>query len=152
MTALPDQGRLAAVDYGTVRIGVAVCDPGQSLCSPYENYRRRTPALDADYFRRLTKEERIVGLVVGLPVFPSGDESPKSREAREFAIWLQEATGLPVALFDERYTSAIAEELMLGADLTRAQRKERRDKLAAQILLTAYLESQRKEQRPEGIG
>lgn len=152
MSALPSQGRLAGVDYGTVRIGVAISDPAQSFCSPYENYRRRTPELDGQYFRKLMQEERVVGLVVGLPVFPSGDESPKSAEARQFAAWLGETTGLPVAMFDERYTTAVAEELMLSADLSRAKRNERRDKLAAQILLTAYLESQRDEEGPTPLG
>jgi putative Holliday junction resolvase len=84
-------------------------------------------------------------VVVGLPVHISGNESQKSSEARKFAKWVAEVTRLPVALFDERYTSAQAEALLLDAEMTMKRRKERLDKLAAQILLTAYLESSRKE-------
>ncbi|MEQ8785704.1 MAG: Holliday junction resolvase RuvX [Pirellulaceae bacterium] len=138
---LPATGRLAAVDFGTVRIGLAVCDPQRSLASPYENYTRRGPAKDKQYFQQFADEERIVGFVVGLPVFSSGDESGASQAAREFGRWLTEVTGRPVRYFDERYTSAQAEQLLGDAGYTRKQRKKRLDMLAAQIILTSYLES-----------
>jgi putative Holliday junction resolvase len=138
---LPTTGRLAAIDYGTVRLGVAITDPDQRLASPLENYTRRTPALDRQWLVQLVANERIAGIIIGLPVHNSGDESQKSREARQFGQWVQEATGLPIAFFDERFTSAQAEALLMGAELTKKRRKERLDKLAAQILLTAYLES-----------
>jgi putative holliday junction resolvase len=142
-TPLPCAGRLAAIDYGTVRLGVAITDPDQRLASPLENYTRRNAALDAKWLAELTAAERIAGFVVGLPVHTSGNESQKSVEARKFGRWVAEVTGLPVALFDERYTSAQAEAVLMDVELTRKRRKERLDKLAAQILLAAYLESDR---------
>ena len=145
---LPRTGRLAAIDYGTVRLGVAITDPDQRLASPLENYTRRGEAADAEWLTDLVRAERIVGIVVGLPIHISGDESQKSREARKFGQWVQERTGLPVALFDERYTSAQAESLLLEAELTKKRRKQRLDKLAAQILLAAYLESSRANEKP----
>jgi putative Holliday junction resolvase len=152
MTAqLPREGRLAGIDYGTVRIGVSVSDPSQSLASPLENYTRRSPELDARWLQKLAAEERIVGFVVGLPVHTTGLESQKSTEARKFAAWITELTGLPVELFDERYTSVHAEQLLLEAGFTKKRRKERLDKLAAQILLTAYLESSRNQQPPGSL-
>src|SRR5438046_1413419 len=149
---LPRTGRLAAIDYGTVRLGVAITDPDQRLASPLENYTRRGKEPDARWLTRLTKTERVVGFVIGLPIHLSGDESQKSHEARQFGQWGAEVTGLPVCLFDERYTSAHAEALLLEADLTKKRRKERLDKLAAQILLAAYLESSRKDEQPGAIG
>lgn len=143
-TALNSQqpaGRIAAIDYGTVRIGVAVSNASQTLASPYENYNRRTKALDADYFARLAKDERITRFVVGLPVHTSGRESEKSVEAKAFGAWLGELTGLPVDFFDERYTTSIAQQMLSEMNVPKAKRKEKLDKLAAQILLTAYLES-----------
>jgi putative Holliday junction resolvase len=137
----PTTGRLAGIDYGTVRIGVAISDPGQTIASPLDNYTRRTQPLDAAYFTRLVSEERIAGFVVGLPVFASGDESPKSLEARAFGTWLTSVTGKPVHFHDERYSSAMAEELLGQAGLTKKRRKERLDKLAAQLILTTYLEA-----------
>src|SRR4029079_3796604 len=92
-------------------------------------------------FQRLAKEEQIGRFVVGLPVHLSGDESQKSTEARDFGKWLTELTSVPVEYFDERFTSAEAEEILGTANLTKKQRKARLDQLAAQIMLTAYLES-----------
>lgn len=149
--ALPRTGRLAGIDYGTVRIGVAITDPDQGLASPLEIYTRRTAAADAAWIKRLVAEQRIVGFVVGLPVHTSGQESQKSREARRLGQWLAEQTGLPVRLFDERFTTAQAEALLLDADLTKKRRKERLDKLAAQILLAAYLESSRSDEEPGAL-
>jgi putative Holliday junction resolvase len=149
--ALPRQGRLAAIDYGTVRLGVAITDPEQRLASPLENYTRRDLLSDAAWIKRLAEAERVAGFVVGLPVHTTGEESQKSTEARRFGQWLAETTNLPVRFFDERFTTANAEALLLDAGLTKKQRKERLDKLAAQILLSAYLESTRTEGEPGAI-
>jgi putative Holliday junction resolvase len=147
---LPQQGRLVGIDYGTVRIGVAVTDPRRTLASPYENYNRRGLEADARYFRALAEQEQIVGFVVGLPVHVSGDESQKSHESRQFGQWLAETTSLPVQYYDERYTSSQAEQLLGGAQLTKKQRKKRRDMLAAQIILSSYLESNTRQPHDPG--
>lgn len=141
--SFPHNGRIAGIDYGTVRIGVAVTDPEQRFASPLENYTRVGQAADAAWFKRIATEERLVGFVVGLPVHTDGNESRKSFEARQFGKWLVELTGLPVRYFDERYTSAQAEALLQEAGFTSKRRKQRIDKLAAQLMLTAYLESSR---------
>jgi putative Holliday junction resolvase len=133
--------RIAGIDYGTVRIGIATADLSVGIAGPFETYARRNERLDAEYFRRLASEERIGRFVVGLPVHLSGGESQKSGEARAFGDWLAATTGVAVEYFDERYTSAEAEEMLLAAGLTKKRRKERLDQLAAQIMLTAYLEA-----------
>jgi len=139
--AAQERGRLAGIDFGTVRIGVAMTDYEQRMASPYENYTRRGVQADARYFKQLAAQEQVVRFVVGLPVHLSGNESVKSIEARKFGKWLGELTGVPIVYFDERYTSADAEELLLAADYSRKQRKARLDKLAAQLMLSAYLQS-----------
>jgi putative Holliday junction resolvase len=144
--------RIAGIDFGTVRVGIAAADTEVGIASPYENYTRRSERLDADYFRRFAAEERIARFVVGLPVHASGEESQKSREARAFGDWLHQATGVPVEYFDERYTTAEAERMLLDAGLTKKRRQERLDQLAAQIMLTAYLESgSHGQQSPESL-
>ena len=135
-------GRVAGIDYGTVRIGIAISDPERKIVSPLENYTRRGLDQDAARFRRLVADEGVVLLVVGLPIHLDGRESDKSQEARRFGQWLGETTGVPIEFFDERFTSHEAEQLLLGAELTKKRRKKRMDMLAAQIMLTAYLESQ----------
>ena len=134
-------GRIAGIDFGTVRIGIALSDVNQSIASPYENYTRRSEPLDRERFRQLASEEQIVRFVVGLPVHLDGHESAKSIEARTFGQWLAEATQVEVVYFDERFTTYEAEQFLAGARLTKKQRKARLDKLAAQVMLTAYLES-----------
>lgn len=145
--------RIAGIDYGTVRIGIAIADLSVAIASPLQIYQRQNPEVDARYFRKLAKEEALVKFVVGLPVHLNGDESQKSYEARKFAKWLTEITELPVDLFDERYTSAEAEEMLQAANLTKKRRKAKLDALAAQIMLTAYLEAgARSEEDPGSLG
>lgn len=146
---LPTVGRLAAVDYGTVRIGIAISDRRQSLASPLDNYQRAGVEADARRFRDLVAQEQIVGWIVGLPVHLSGRESQKSSEVRKFAKWLKELTQLPIVYCDERYTSREAEAQLLAVDMPRKKRKQRLDKLAAQIMLAAFLESRSRGENAE---
>ena len=134
-------GRLAAIDFGSRRLGIAVTDPQQKLASPYANYTRRDPRQDAHFLQQLVHDEQIVRFVVGLPVHLDGRESGSSDQARRFGQWLAEQTGRPVDFFDERFSSVEAEQQLRAAQLTSRQRKKRRDMLAAQILLAAYLEA-----------
>lgn len=138
--ALPPQGRLLGLDYGTRRIGTAISTPDQTIASPLENYELRGGPADAAFLREQVREYRVVGLVVGLPLHAGGEEGEKAREARDFGAWAGEVTGLPVEFFDERYTTAAAEDLLREAGLNRRQRQARLDKLAAQLMLQAYLE------------
>jgi putative Holliday junction resolvase len=145
-------GRLAGIDFGTVRIGIAITDSRQTLASPYQNYNRASPAADAEYFRRLVKDEGVQAFVVGLPVHLSGKESQKSIEARAFGQWLAAATGLSVYYFDERFTSREALAQLETAEMTKKKRKARLDMVAAQIMLTGYLESSRQDAaEPQGL-
>ena len=136
-----NSGRVAGIDFGTVRIGIALSDPDRRIASPYENYTRRDLKQDAQRLRRLVEEEGIELFVVGLPVHLDGRESEKSLEARQFGRWLAKATDVPVQFFDERFTSHQAEEALLAAQMSKKRRKRRLDMLAAQIMLAAFLES-----------
>ena len=137
----PDSGRLAGVDYGTVRIGVSICDPSRTWTSPLETYTRRNVTLDQKHFQELAIENQILGWVVGLPIHCDGRESKKSEEARDFASWLYHITGRPVRFVDERYTTALANRLLRDAELTHKKRKKQVDKVAALLILETYLES-----------
>ena len=138
----PAPGRVAGIDYGTVRIGIALSDPDRTIASPHENYTRQGTKQDAKRFQRLAGEQDVTLFVVGLPVHLDGRESPKSIEARRFGEWLVEVTGVPVEFFDERFTSIEAEQFLLASQMTSKRRKKRIDMLAAQIMLAGYLESE----------
>jgi len=137
----PSKGRLVGIDHGSVRIGVAITNFDRTISSPYDNYNRGDDAQNARYFKKLVEEEQVAGIVVGLPVHLDGGESQQSTAAREFGVWVAQTTGAPVRYFDERFTSAQAEQMLGAAQLTRKQRKKRLDMLAAQIILSAFLES-----------
>ncbi len=134
---------LAGIDYGTVRIGIAVANAEVGIASPLSTHTRRGEEADAAFFRRLVEEEGIDRFVVGLPVHLDGGESQKSTEARAFGLWLEGATGISVIYYDERFTSAEADDLLAVPGMTKKKKKARRDQLAAQIMLSAYLESDR---------
>ncbi|MEZ6043876.1 MAG: Holliday junction resolvase RuvX [Planctomycetaceae bacterium] len=139
----PTEGVLLGIDFGTKRVGVAVSDMYQRYSSPLRNYDRQSKQADEHFFRTQALEFRPVGIVVGLPVHMSGEESQKSREARAYAQWLSRLLQLPVAFQDERFTSAFAEAILLQTDFSKKQRKARVDKLAAQILLQCFLDARR---------
>jgi putative Holliday junction resolvase len=146
---LPRFGRLLGLDYGTRRIGVALSTPEQNIASPHENYTLRGERADAAWFRQLAADYRPVGVVVGLPIHMSGEEGAKAAEARDFGAWIAELLQLPVTYYDERFTTAIAEDVLREAGLNRQQRKARLDKLAAQIMLQSFLD--RRAQSGSGV-
>ncbi|MBR4976253.1 MAG: Holliday junction resolvase RuvX [Thermoguttaceae bacterium] len=136
----PEKGKIAGIDFGTVRIGIATCDAERLIAFPYAIYRRRDEKKDIEYFQQFAKEERIVHFVLGLPLHCNGDLSDKAREAIAFGAQLTEATGLTIDFLDERFTSAEAENYLRTANLNAKKRKERLDMVAAQIILSTYLE------------
>lgn len=136
----PEKGKIAGIDFGTVRIGVAMCDAERIMAFPYEIYRRRNEKLDLQYFKEFAQNERIVHFVLGLPLHCNGDFSDKARQAMEFGDKLAEATGLSIDYVDERFTSREAESYLRQGNLNAKQRKAKLDAVAAQIILSTYLE------------
>jgi putative holliday junction resolvase len=149
---VPARGRLLGLDFGTRRIGIAVCDVEQRYASPLENYRRSRPQADALYLAQAAREQQATGLVVGLPMHMGGEEGQSARAARRFGEWAKTVTGLPCVFWDERLSSALADEYMREAGLSPKKRKLRRDKVAAQIMLQSYLDGRQSQSRPGAAG
>ena len=133
--------RLLAVDFGTVRVGLAITDPNRLIASPLGIYTRENTATDALFFQEIVRSEQVGLLVVGLPIHNDGREGIKAVEARQFGTWLTQITSLPVVYWDERFTTVEAESALWSAGLTHKKRRNRRDSVAAQILLQGYLEA-----------
>jgi putative holliday junction resolvase len=142
VAAIPERGRLLGLDFGARRIGIAVCDVEQRFASPLENYPRSRPQTDAVHLEAVARGQEAVGLVVGLPLHMGGEEGQSAHAARRFGKWAASVTGLPHAFWDERLSSALADEYMRDAGLSPKKRKLRRDKVAAQIMLQSYLDRQ----------
>jgi len=137
---LPRVGVLLGIDFGQKRLGFAISTSEQTLSSPLENYTRRTHQLDAARLAEHILDYRVAGIVIGLPLHVGGEESRQSKNARRFGAWVTETTHLPITFHDERYTSTLADDLMLQVDMSRQKRKERRDMLAAHLILQSFLD------------
>ena len=132
-----------ALDVGDVRIGVAVSDLLGITANPRETYVRKKDDLSADiaYFCEYAKKEDADAFVLGLPKNMDGTEGERAQVTREFGDMLEKASGLKVFYQDERLTTVSAERMLIDADVRREKRKKVIDKVAATIILQAFLDS-----------
>jgi putative Holliday junction resolvase len=133
--------RVLGIDFGTRRVGAAVSDPRRKIATPLEVYERKDPAQDARHYRNLVAEHDIDLIVIGLPLHTSGQEGNSAKQARAWGAWIGGETCLKVVYHDERYSTVDAEERLIAAGIKRQGRKEKRDMLAAQILLQDFLDA-----------
>lgn len=137
--ALPQGGRLLGLDVGTKTIGTALCDAGWSFASPAHLIKRTKFTMDKAALATLIAEQQVKGLVIGLPLNLDGTDSPRTQSTRAFARNVEDM-GLPVLLWDERWSTAAVERQMIAEDLSRAKRAERVDKLAASYILQGAID------------
>lgn len=138
--ALPDGGTLMGLDPGTKTIGIALCDPGWRFATAGQTIRRRKFTADKAELAVLIAARGVKGLVIGLPLHMDGNESPRSQAARAMARNLSDI-GLPILLWDERWTTQAAERAMIEQDFSRARRAERIDSHAAALILQGAIDA-----------
>ncbi len=135
--------RIMALDYGTVRIGIALSDLTQIIANGYENYQRTSLKNDLNHLKQIINENKVGKIVVGLPLNMDGSESSQTLKTKEFIeILRNEIPNIPIEVLDERLTSMVAEKLLISADISRAKRKQVIDKMSATIILQDYLDRQ----------
>ena len=137
---LPAGGVLLGLDTGTKTIGTALCDAGWRFASAGKTIVRRKFAADKAQLAALAAERGVTGMVVGLPLNMDGSESPRSQAARAMARNLADM-GLPILLWDERWTTQAAERAMIEQDFSRAKRSERIDSHAAALILQGAIDA-----------
>jgi putative holliday junction resolvase len=137
---LPARGALIGLDLGTKTIGVAASDPDRRVAAPVETIARKRFSLDAQRISTLATERRVVGYVLGLPVNMDGTEGPRAQATRAFARNFAKLTELPIALWDERLSTAAVERALIAADASRAKRKAVIDQHAATYILQGALD------------
>jgi putative Holliday junction resolvase len=137
---LPARGALIGLDLGTKTIGVAASDPDRRLATPVETIARKRFNLDAARLFELAAERRAVGFVLGLPINMDGTEGPRAQSTRTFARNLAKLTELPIALWDERLSTAAVERALIAADASRTKRKAVIDQHAAAYILQGALD------------
>jgi len=136
--------RLIGIDPGSRTIGLALSDVGVTLASPYGTLKRSKLRDNAVEIVGIARREEAGGLVVGLPLSMDGSVGPVAQAARDWALALSEATGLPVALWDERLSTAQANRFLIGeADLSRRKRATVVDRMAAALMLQSAIDASR---------
>jgi putative Holliday junction resolvase len=136
--------RLLGIDPGSRTIGLALSDVRLMLASPYGSLKRGKLKANAAEIAAIAREQGVGGLVVGLPLSMDGTFGPAAQAARDWALALSEATGLPVALWDERLSSSAVNRFLIAeADLSRKRRAEAVDRAAAAWTLQAALDASR---------
>lgn len=137
--ALPQGGRLLGMDVGSKTIGLALCDAGWSIASPAHTVSRGKFTKDKIALAAFIEQQQVKGLVIGLPFNLDGSESPRSQASRAFARNIADL-GLPVLLWDERWSTQAVTRTLLEADASRARREELVDKLAASYILQGAID------------
>jgi putative Holliday junction resolvase len=137
---LSELSRILGLDVGTKTIGLALSDLGRRIATPMETIARSRFAQDAAHLVRVVAEQRVGGLVIGLPINMDGSSGPRAQSTRQFARNLATHIDLPMLLWDERLSTAAVTRTLLEADASRARRKVLVDKLAAAYILQGALD------------
>lgn len=137
---LPEAGRLLGLDVGTRTIGVALCDAGWTIATPAELIARTKFSADLARLKAIVAAQRVTGIVIGLPLNLDGSESPRTQSVRAFARNV-EPLGLPILLWDERWSTQAVTRTLLDADASRARRAELVDKMAAAYILQGAIDA-----------
>lgn len=132
-------GRLAGLDVGTKTIGIALCDAQWMIATAAETIGRTKFAKDRAKLEALVAAQFVRGFVIGLPLNMDGSESPRSQASRAFARNIADI-GLPILLWDERWSTQAVTRAMIDADTSRARRAELVDKLAASYILQGAID------------
>lgn len=141
--------RVLGLDIGTVRIGIAQSDMLGMLASNLETYTRKYIKVDVAHIVQIIQQNNINTVVVGLPLKMNGEEGQSVQMVKDFVQELQtqlqeKNMQIPIVYQDERLTTVSAERVLLSANVRREKRKQVVDKIAAQIILQAYLDKPKK--------
>jgi putative Holliday junction resolvase len=138
--SLPMRGRLAGLDVGTKTIGTAYCDASWTIATPADLIRRTKFTADLAVLTKAAAAQTLAGLVLGLPLNMDGTDSPRTQAVRQFARNLA-PLGLPILLWDERWSTAAVTRTLIAADASRARRAELVDKMAAAYILQGAIDA-----------
>jgi putative Holliday junction resolvase len=133
-------GRILGIDHGQRRVGLALSDPLGTMALPLDSFQRKGDEDVIGRIRAVVAEREVTEIVIGLPVNMDGTEGPAAAAIRALGEALEEALGVPVRTQDERLTSVQADRILKGGGVHGKRRKEAQDRLAAQIILQAYLD------------
>ena len=137
--ALPDGGRLLGLDIGTKTVGMALCDSHWTFATAAETIERRKFSKDLERIKAVIADQHIVGIVAGLPLNLDGSQSQQTQAARSFAQNLK-PLGLPILLWDERWSTQAVTRDLIGSDVSRKKRAKVVDKMAAAYIVQGAID------------
>lgn len=137
--------RILGVDFGDRNIGLALSDPLELTAQPLGQYILRGDEADAAYFSDLARRREVGRIVVGNPLRMDGSSGTRVQKTRDFAAWLEKATGLPVVLWDERLTTQQAIGIMQEQRVKTRAKKFVKHQISASLILQSYLDLRRDE-------
>jgi len=137
---LPSGGILLSLDLGTQTIGTAFCNAGWQFASPGKTLKRGKFGADKEVLAGLIAERAVQGIVIGLPLNMDGSEGPRCQASRAYARNLG-VLGLPILLWDERWSTVDAERSLIEQDMSRARRAQRIDSAAAAVILQGAIDA-----------
>lgn len=138
---LPTRARILGLDVGKKTVGLALSDITLTVATAYTTVRRTKFSKDAEAILKIIHKDGVEALVIGMPYGMEGEVSKSAQAAKQFAFNLVKLHDIPVLLWDERFTTEIAHNTMLEADLSRQKRAEKVDQLAASIILQHALDA-----------
>jgi putative Holliday junction resolvase len=138
--AFGPRGALLGLDLGEKTIGVASCDPDRRVATPVKTIRKTKFTADAAELSHLAAARSVVGIVLGLPRNMDGTEGPRAQSTRAFARNLSRTLTLPIALWDERLSTAAMERSLIEIDTSRAKRAAKIDESAATFILQGAID------------
>ena len=137
--ALPEGGRLLGLDIGTKTVGMALCDSHWTFATAAETIERRKFSKDLERIKAVIADQHIVGIVAGLPLNLDGSQSQQTQAARSFAQTLK-PLGLPILLWDERWSTQAVTRDLIASDVSRKKRAKVIDKMAAAYILQGAID------------
>lgn len=135
-----DEGKVLGIDYGHVRVGIAVSDYVQSIAFGRDSIKNKSRKYLLKEIREICKTEKIVKIVIGLPLNMEGKNTSQTFEAKKFGKLLEKATKIPVVYNDERLTSVESDGILNALGYRGPQKRNEKDKIAASIILQNYLD------------
>jgi len=137
---LAPRARLLGLDIGSKTVGLAISDSALAVASPLETLKRGKFAMDAAKLDQIVAERGVGGLILGLPIAMDGREGPRCQSVRQFAANLLAVIDLPLAFWDERFSTLGAERPLRDAEMSHRRRAEVIDKVAAAYILQGALD------------
>ena len=132
--------RLMCIDYGEVRVGIALSDPLQIISNPFTVIPNNKDTLFQE-LKSIINAEKVGKIILGLPLNLDGEDTDKTRQVRKFAEELQKAITLPFEFWDERYSTVEANQALKKMGYDSKKSRTVVDKVAAAIILKDYLDN-----------